>query len=1484
MAGNFQPQMAGMALNQIPNQMMPQMQQQDQTQTMNSIQMYIYTQIQQQTGHIVTGWQASMMLAERFGFAWQVVSQLRLVSMNTAMSSDIVQLCQIGLKFEKNAFESSPDKDTYMNKIRSKMVELQQKRLENAGSAQMAVHNQAQAQRMQAEAQAQMQASQAQQQQGNMLQNGMQGQLSRPGGGQPGQQGFQHLQHQMQLSPVPQQQPQQMPVNINGTPQPNGQVLNQFQMIQQQQQRQLQQQGNARPLAVQLTPQEMNHANQLAQNKLQATSEHEKQIIRMEVQRRFPHIIQQAQASGQDVAFMFMRNQIKTHLQQQKMQKYAVQQQNPGNVGPSSVPMQPQRSGNPNPQQPAPGNPNFDGNYLPNAEMIGQQHQAGMIAQAEGQVVVPASNPPRVNTPQGQGGMPGQPNPPNNLRQTPNQAQQFFNAQQAQGQRLNHAAQSQQAAAAAASAVQNRARNEAVKMQQQLSLQGQRGGLGEMPPQQSPAMPTLNTPLRPPGQQPVHPENPQMNPANFAGGLDPRFNQQNASMQRPAGLGTPVNPTIHFPPNMPPEKRHQLQNLPPEEAAKFMKQWQEANGGNTVMPVNGQGVSRPGQQMPQNVGFVAQAMGNLTNGSGPQQLPPGMDQQQFQAARMAQMQQQQQNLPNIPPQSMQRMDSEAFPRAILNAAQMPQPIPQEVQNWGQLKQWAASSGMPASSLNQLRMMQAMHFKQMAMGRQPGGPQQAQNGQQPPASQAVPPGMQAPVAPMAPMVQQPPPNQVGSMGMPRPSDTEVQRARQALHMQGNPQAAQLSDDHIRMMIMKNRAARGMTLQQQQQQQQQRIRTQMAQMQNPQLQQPQMQHQQHLQQANQHVGAQRGATLFQPVQQTRPGSSQAGMAQQPQPPAESAAPAKRENKTSQINRNEAQNPSPAANSKGLKRSNSDDVVEVPNPNTQNRAMAQQQVRNGQQPHQRNWPTPEQLNAMPPEKRKQLEQMLRQSQQGARYRQIQSEENEDSQRQKLPEIPHTPEQRNLMAKQMMTMATMVKQVSAISEKWFVATGDEERLRKFLRLAKKFQLQFADKELTQLKPTFSIRPDDLTVLGPHMSDMIQHVVSQNPSLMKNKQPTAQLNASNLQQHQRQQQALSQQQKVHHQRSASRNNVPPAPTTSHAPFQFGASAGSPQGNPVYSDKPPATTRDNIQLPKSKKQKMGSANASASTSPQIPKTSSPNSKRQNVAVSKVEPHFKSLACLEQDCGASFASAEELKKHNNDQHIKPFGDPAKYSVDALADALGLDQNGETKAQPAKPQTSGTSAPKMEISLSAQGQTPKIKLDPSAASSSMARQMSAPTGKPKPAQSSPAQPSAGTPGMHTGNKPVQEPQAIDEPWAAAGIDPNLLMNTFEPLSSNNDMWRSISPNDTPESSKDGISEPNSDISERVDLTINLDMFDNGWDAFPGGDVQYNLSALNFDEDVFMGEGGEFTNQEFSWDDVPVPTGPVPDLSSHYMMNTE
>lgn len=75
MAGNFQQQMTGTGPNQIPNQMMAHMQTQEQA-AQNHFQLFILNQIQNNTPQVTSGWQSSMMIAERFGHVSHLYAEL----------------------------------------------------------------------------------------------------------------------------------------------------------------------------------------------------------------------------------------------------------------------------------------------------------------------------------------------------------------------------------------------------------------------------------------------------------------------------------------------------------------------------------------------------------------------------------------------------------------------------------------------------------------------------------------------------------------------------------------------------------------------------------------------------------------------------------------------------------------------------------------------------------------------------------------------------------------------------------------------------------------------------------------------------------------------------------------------------------------------------------------------------------------------------------------------------------------------------------------------------------------------------------------------------------------------------------------------------------------------------------------------------------------------------------------------------------------
>lgn len=100
---------------------------------------------------------------------------------------------------------------------------------------------------------------------------------------------------------------------------------------------------------------------------------------------------------------------------------------------------------------------------------------------------------------------------------------------------------------------------------------------------------------------------------------------------------------------------------------------------------------------------------------------------------------------------------------------------------------------------------------------------------------------------------------------------------------------------------------------------------------------------------------------------------------------------------------------------------------------------------------------------------------------------------------------------------------------------------------------------------------------------------------------------------------------------------------------------------------------------------------------------------------------------------------------------------------------------------------------------------------------------------------------------GKQAAKEPDA----WADHTIDPLNLFQNLAPetgaLGAINELgvYRSNTPNDTPESSKDGLSEPNSDLSEGVTLDINVDIFDESWQPF-GSDADFLANMTSFNAD--------------------------------------
>lgn len=458
----------------------------------------------------------------------------------------------------------------------------------------------------------------------------------------------------------------------------------------------------------------------------------------------------------------------------------------------------------------------------------------------------------------------------------------------------------------------------------------------------------------------------------------------------------------------------------------------------------------------------------------------------------------------------------------------------------------------------------------------------------------------------------------------------------------------------------------------------------------------------------------------------------------------------------------------------------------------------------------------------------------------------------------------------------------------------------------------------MTQPKEAFSIAPAEVEQARLMLGSMVKDLSDRFPGMKK--EPSAQsyppaaaqttaaaaihppgastvpLNAANLQQQQQQLNKI-------HQRSGSRSaHTPAAPTSTQPPFPFGAS--SPHGAPAYIGKN-ALTQENLHIPARKKQKQNNAGQNtqgSKASPHVHKVPSPETKRQSAPESKPQPK-PTLCCSEPECdrhNVGFGSEEALRAHTQEEHIQPLEDPTKYALDNMAALLGLDPQGRSKNTATSTKDS-TAAPGAKIGLggSKQGQTPNIKDEntpgrvatPMNRQTSLNRQPSTSGVKPNATSNPRGQADSAKDTLaklQTGQKDTAKQAAQQaheaansDPWANATIDPNDLLQNFQAFESGaggaiSDMnvYRSITPNDTPESSKDGVSEPNSDISDGVGLDISLDIFDESWQPFGPSDTELlNLSTFNVngsgEEDLLIFEDEKSAPNFQSWDDIDMST---------------
>lgn len=441
----------------------------------------------------------------------------------------------------------------------------------------------------------------------------------------------------------------------------------------------------------------------------------------------------------------------------------------------------------------------------------------------------------------------------------------------------------------------------------------------------------------------------------------------------------------------------------------------------------------------------------------------------------------------------------------------------------------------------------------------------------------------------------------------------------------------------------------------------------------------------------------------------------------------------------------------------------------------------------------------------------------------------------------------------------------------------------------------------MTQPRDTFSIHPSEVEQARVMLSSMVKDLSDRFPTMKKpeggqahaqaasSPQPvqpvgatTAPLNAANLQQQQQQLNKM-------HQRAGNRTAAAPAaPTSSQPPFQFGAT--SPHGAAKYSGTTPPLTQENLHLPARKKQRPNNNAPAQNTpgsnaSPRTSKPLSPEVKRQQIPDAKPRPR-PSFQCLEPECvpfQINFDTQEALKIHTEQEHVRPLTDPAKYAYDKLASVLEWDsQKGLKKADGPTP-----------TPTAAKGATPNTKSEttPAGDGTPMNRQVSmSRQGMSNVKGSDPSKGSAAE------QKALSKPAAPEaDPWADQTIDPLAIFQNIVPesgaLGAIGDMgvYRSITPNDTPESSKDGLSEPNSDVSEGVNLDINVDIFDESWQPF-GSDADFmaDMTGFNNPSELDLAMLDDDPSLIFtSWDDLVDPPDfdkPFKFDSSLFSMSTD
>lgn len=841
---------------------------------------------------------------------------------------DVQQSINVAVTFEQKTFYDSPDqvsvisfsfvyfekvmlkpvKASYEQACHQKLKDITDTRTKQARNTQQQFQNPQQAQVNMTPQQMQMQG---------MVQNQTQGQFPH---------GFQNpqLQQAVQMQQQLSHQPQLHIVNASSSLQPGQNRYPPQSQIPPQ---------NGPPM---FTPEEQQQINRMAQIMAQNTPKEQLDLIQAKLRDIAPEMRQNLAMQNIDPLTFYFRNQATNGYVTQKAHHAAQRNQMAGAPDIGSIPQQ-SRPTSQNPAGQAAGGPppqNFD------SSQILVQQQKALRSQEAGQVVVPASNSQAMVEPQ-RGNVRGPSQQPNGQgnggRPMQNPTQQYY-APQANTQQVHNVPMQPQLGNFGN--IPNQA--------PQHNLQGQPNGLNTpgRTPQQNPNMPNLNRAFGSPNQQ-AQPAmwRPQANQQKDQSQLNPQPGMHPpGQLERPdAGQQRQRPPML----NMPPELQQRLANMPEEQRNIFITQlhhrqrqqmrvMQEANAraqgppGPTLMQ------DPSGKPGPHFMGTQPQPT-NVQNGnglqhpvmvqqppSGQQSIPPQRQQQQPQPNMDLRNQQRAAQAAGnaLTEEQTQQMDNQNFPSAMLNMGGALSTLPKDVKTWGQLKSWVTQNQgtLPHESLTKLKGLQGLHYQNL-VGQQRAKLQKARpnatgqvQGQGTTQSRAPPAVMVSPnnpaplAAPNTPRTSTP--TMMHSLPQPTVQAIQASRARLPDHMKG------LTDEQIRVQILKQRQLdllkiaqnhTGMTPQQQ---------AQYNQMQKAQ------------QQSAQQIQFQTSINPKMHPAQPQPTVQR----QQPQPSPRPGAPLK----TPVLKQPQGARAGPAiskpgqANQKGVKRNSNDDVIEVPNPN--------------------------------------------------------------------------------------------------------------------------------------------------------------------------------------------------------------------------------------------------------------------------------------------------------------------------------------------------------------------------------------------------------------------------------------------------------------------------------------------------------------------------------------------------------------------------